>query len=104
MGGTGNLDYVADEALHRANARKRHDAGAATFRPARVLDVGCAAGFFLDEARLARLGTRTGVELAPHMATGEDEFPASGWSEDNVRLPPTRSSKPVQRDHHVGLH
>ena len=48
----GYASYLADEPLHRLNARDRlarmQRAGATT---GRLLDVGCAAGFFLDEAR-----------------------------------------------------
>src|SRR5438105_1315272 len=47
----GYADYLADESLHRANARRRiHLLSAHTRRPGRLLDVGCAAGFFVDEA------------------------------------------------------
>ncbi len=62
----GYVDYAGDEALHRRNARARcrllpappaNGAGC-------LLDVGCAVGFFLDEAR--RLGWRvSGVEPSP---------------------------------------
>ncbi|MCP3958808.1 MAG: class I SAM-dependent methyltransferase [bacterium] len=61
----GYVDYAGDEATHRRNARDRcrllpSSAGA-------LLDVGCAVGFFLDEAR--RAGWRvTGVEVSPWAA------------------------------------
>lgn len=47
-------DYLRDATLHRANARRRLRllTGFAASR-GRLLDVGCAAGFFVDEARQA---------------------------------------------------
>ena len=61
----GYVDYAGDEAIHRHNARNRcrllpSPAGT-------LVDVGCAVGFFLDEARQA--GWRvTGVEVSPWAA------------------------------------
>jgi SAM-dependent methyltransferase len=66
-GGEGYPDYVGDEDLHRSNARRRLDLLARFIAPGRLLDVGCAAGFFADEARL-RGWKAAGVELAPSMA------------------------------------
>jgi SAM-dependent methyltransferase len=61
----GYHDYLADEALHRSNARGRialaRRFGAAP--PAVWLDVGCAVGFTLDEARNVGF-TVLGVELS----------------------------------------
>ena len=54
----GYPDYVGDEPVHRQQARHYlRDLAREGIRPGTVLDVGCAAGFFLDEAR--RAGWRT---------------------------------------------
>jgi len=63
----GYVDYAGDEAAHRRNARARlrslRSLVGGAWAGKRVLDVGCAFGFFLDEAR--RLGAAaTGVEVA----------------------------------------
>lgn len=64
-GQAGYLDYMADEPLHRKNARSR--VGAARRFGAKPggswLDVGCAVGFTLDEARSAGHAVH-GVEVS----------------------------------------
>ena len=80
VGATGYLDYVADEQLHRVNARKRLGRLSRHASPGRLLDVGCAAGFFLDEARHAGWEPR-GIELAPNMAA---------WARERLGLPVER--------------
>lgn len=66
-GGQGYLDYLADEELHRLNARKRLTLIEHHTSPGSLLDLGCAAGFFLDEAR--RRGWQVhGVELSASMS------------------------------------
>jgi SAM-dependent methyltransferase len=65
--GEGYADYLGEEANHRQNAAARVTL-VEQYQPAgRLLDVGCAAGFFLDEAR-GRGWRVQGVELAEHMA------------------------------------
>jgi 2-polyprenyl-3-methyl-5-hydroxy-6-metoxy-1,4-benzoquinol methylase len=49
-GRDGYLDYVGDEEVHRVNARRRLDSLAGLTTPVPLLDVGAAAGFFVDEA------------------------------------------------------
>jgi SAM-dependent methyltransferase len=66
-GGQGYADYLGDEANHRLNARSRLKLLERYCSPGRLLDVGCAAGFFLDEAR-QRGWTTKGVEFAATMA------------------------------------
>lgn len=62
----GYMDYLAEEAQHRSNARSRIQL-AQRFGAAKAgatwLDVGCAAGYTLDEARKDGLAT-FGVELS----------------------------------------
>ena len=65
----GYADYLGDEPLHRRNARARCRLLASLMPegPGSLVDVGCATGFFLDEAR--RQGWRvTGVEASPWAA------------------------------------
>jgi len=50
-GVVGYSDYIADEANIRRTARRRLRHLERFIRPGRMIDVGCAAGFFIDEAR-----------------------------------------------------
>jgi SAM-dependent methyltransferase len=72
-GGAGYPDYLADERVHRLQARKylrRLAHLRAPLRPGtRLFDVGCAAGFFLDEARKLGLevsGCDVSVPMVAH--------------------------------------
>lgn len=71
----GYHDYLADEVIHRRNARRHLDRlerlGARP--PGRLLEVGAAAGFLLDEAR-ARGWVPVGVEIGPVAAHARDEL------------------------------
>ena len=66
----GYADYVADEAIHRRNAGRhlRRVARAGARPPGTLLEVGCAAGFLLDEARRAGWDVH-GVDVAAEMRT-----------------------------------
>jgi 2-polyprenyl-3-methyl-5-hydroxy-6-metoxy-1,4-benzoquinol methylase len=73
-GGQGYFDYVADEELHRLAARRRLD----LLDPPRgqLLDVGAAAGFFVDEARQRGWDAR-GIDVAaPMLDWGRHELQA----------------------------
>ena len=66
-GAHGYLDYLGEEPNHRATARRRLRLLERYRSGGRLLDVGCAAGFFADEAR--RRGWQVeGVELSATMA------------------------------------
>src|SRR5262245_34325061 len=72
QGGQGYADYVGEADLHRLNARRRLSLIEGLTAPGGLLDVGCAAGFFLDEAR-GRGWRVTGVELSAEMAAWASE-------------------------------
>jgi 2-polyprenyl-3-methyl-5-hydroxy-6-metoxy-1,4-benzoquinol methylase len=79
----GYADYLQDAPLHRANARRRLRLLAA--RQAgrgRLLDVGCAAGFFIDEARAAGWDA-SGVDVSDEMVR---------WAETELALPVARGT------------
>lgn len=62
----GYLDYVGDEDQHRLTARRRLDLIERRGADGRLLDVGAAAGFFVDEAT-ARGWRAEGIDVAPAM-------------------------------------
>jgi 2-polyprenyl-3-methyl-5-hydroxy-6-metoxy-1,4-benzoquinol methylase len=62
----GYLDYVGDADVHRTNARARLRRLAALVEAGPLLDVGCAAGFFVDEASQAGWLAR-GVDVSRPM-------------------------------------
>ncbi|HEU4698533.1 MAG TPA: class I SAM-dependent methyltransferase [Gemmatimonadales bacterium] len=67
-GGAGYDHYLADERTHRRQARRYlHRLEHLGLRPGRLLDVGCAAGFFLDEARRAGWDAH-GIDVSPWAA------------------------------------
>jgi 2-polyprenyl-3-methyl-5-hydroxy-6-metoxy-1,4-benzoquinol methylase len=61
--GVGYLDYLADEETHRRNAHRRLRLLEKFQQPARLLDVGCAAGFFVAEAS-EKGWDASGIDLA----------------------------------------
>jgi 2-polyprenyl-3-methyl-5-hydroxy-6-metoxy-1,4-benzoquinol methylase len=67
QGGEGYADYVGEADLHRLNAQRRLSLLEGFTTPGSLLDVGCAAGFFLDEAR-RRDWQVTGIEVSAEMA------------------------------------
>jgi SAM-dependent methyltransferase len=65
-GASGYLDYVADEDVHRSSAQNRLEALERIVPPGRLLDVGAAAGFFVDEAR-AHGWDASGIDVSEPM-------------------------------------
>jgi hypothetical protein len=62
----GYVDYLGDADRHRETARRRLALLARFRKPGRLLDVGAAAGFFVDEA--IRMGwDAEGVDVAKHL-------------------------------------
>ena len=75
-GAEGYLDYVADEEVHRLSARRRLDLLEQSVPRGRLLDVGAAAGFFVDEAR-KRGWDATGIDVSePMLEWGRRELGA----------------------------
>jgi 2-polyprenyl-3-methyl-5-hydroxy-6-metoxy-1,4-benzoquinol methylase len=71
----GYAGYVADERIHRLNARRhlRRLASAGAQPPGQLVEVGAAAGFLLDEAR--RQGwSVAGTDVAPSMRSSAREL------------------------------
>jgi SAM-dependent methyltransferase len=72
----GYADYLSDELEHRLTARRRVDRLDGASRRGRLLDVGAAAGFFIDEAR-ARGWQAQGIDVSTDM---------SAWGRERLGL------------------
>lgn len=62
--GSGYRSYLGEEASHRFQARRYLRRLESLVRPGALLDIGCAAGFFLDEARRSGWSVR-GLDVSP---------------------------------------
>jgi SAM-dependent methyltransferase len=79
----GYADYLRDATLHRANARRRLRLLEARLpQRGRLLDVGCAGGFFVDEARRAGWDA-SGIDVSAPMVE---------WARDELGLPVTQGA------------
>jgi SAM-dependent methyltransferase len=75
-GAEGYLDYLADEEMHRLSARRRLDVLDRVVPHGELLDVGAAAGFFVDEARKRGWGA-AGIDVSePMVEWGRRELAA----------------------------
>jgi 2-polyprenyl-3-methyl-5-hydroxy-6-metoxy-1,4-benzoquinol methylase len=72
----GYADYLSDETEHRLTARRRVSQLDAIAQRGSLLDVGSAAGFFMDEARSAGWAVR-GIDVSPDM---------SSWGREHLGL------------------
>jgi 2-polyprenyl-3-methyl-5-hydroxy-6-metoxy-1,4-benzoquinol methylase len=72
----GYADYIGDESEHRFTARRRVRWLGRRGSPRRLLDVGAAAGFFLDEARSAGWDVE-GIDISPYLTC---------WGRDRLGL------------------
>lgn len=112
--GAGYQDYEADAAAHRRNAASRlaalERAGARGAGAPRVLDVGCATGFFLEVARArgyeiagvevsswarARAEARLGIEIARDVASAA---PRAGVGFDAICIAQVLEHDPAARE------
>jgi 2-polyprenyl-3-methyl-5-hydroxy-6-metoxy-1,4-benzoquinol methylase len=74
--GQGYADYLKDENAHRKTARRRLVRLERVCPPGQLLDVGCASGFFMDEAR-ARGWVVAGIDISRVMTQ---------WGRDKLNL------------------
>ncbi|HET9162854.1 MAG TPA: class I SAM-dependent methyltransferase [Solirubrobacterales bacterium] len=72
----GYADYLSDESEHRLTARRRVERLSRVVSRGRLLDVGAAAGFFIDEARLRGWDVQ-GIDVSPDM---------SAWGREHLGL------------------
>ena len=81
-------DYASEEASHRRMARRYLGRMSTHIAPGSVLDVGCAHGFFLDEARRAGWVVQ-GVDVSEYAVTAacERKIPIIQGSFSSVALP-----------------
>jgi len=95
------LDYLRDEELHRLEARKRLRLIERSVGVGSLLDVGCAAGFLVDEAR-RRGWTAQGVDLSEDMtAWGRSHLdaPVQTLPFSDLDLPPSSLDAVTMRDY-----
>jgi len=81
-GPSGYLNYVEDDEVHRISARKRLEALERFVDRGLLLDVGAAAGFFVDEAR-ARGWDASGLDVSESMVE---------WGRTTLHLPLERTT------------